>query len=409
MRVEASRAGRTPRARFGCGVAILTTVIVAAAGTIAALIFFLLSGRSTQVAASFLHAQPGAVRWNENERLTILLMGRESDASRARASSLVVASYNPPTRKLTLLALPTNLWVSIPGFGPGAIGDALADGGVHEAVLTVESVLRVSIPYYAVVGPHALSQIVDALGGISVQSPAAIVLHGIHFSAGSQHLNGPRTVLYGQPGAGDPQSALAATQRELAILLGLEHQSFTSQNFFRIPNVVNAFGGSVTTNFPYDQILDLARKISAVPAGNQSGESVSYLNNTAVGYDSQSTQVLLPDWQAIRSLAQQSMPSTALRALGRVTLVNGTGTSGQALTLRSWLQGDNVRVGAVEAGPANGYAQTEVMVPRSAPPAATSLAETVATLLQVPLASTRGAGSGVVVRMGQDYQDPTQQ
>ena len=53
---------------------------------------------------------------------------------------------------------------------------------------------------------------------------------------------------------------------------------------------------------------------------------------------------------------------------------------------------------------------TAVEVPARATPAERSLAATVATLLQIPVQTTGGSATmHVTVRLGRDYQDPTQQ
>jgi LCP family protein required for cell wall assembly len=389
----------------------MTAFLVAVAGTLIALAFFVLAGHSTQVAASFIHAQPGAVHWNENDRLTILLIGRASDGNDSPAASLALATYDPQTRSARVLSIPTNLWASIPGYGPGRLGDALSDGGIRVTVLTVESVLRLPIPYYAEAGPRTMAQLVDAFGGVTVHSPAPLQLGGDRFAAGPVHLNGARALAYSAASGSDPQSTLATMQRQISVLLALKRQSFTPQAFFRIPNLINTLGGSVTTNFPYDQIVDVARDIGALPNSRLQTTALSYLNNTVTGYDAQSTQVQLPDLQRIGSLAQHWIPTSYIRGLGSVTVVNGTGTPGQAASLGAWLGGENVRIGRLLTGPPAGYATTRVQYSRNAGPHVRALALSVATLLQIPASAvaTPVGGSGVVVLMGRDYQDPTQQ
>lgn len=411
MRVEASRAGRTRRTRFGCGVAVLTTLVVTVAGSAIAAAFFLFSGGSSQVAASFIHAQAGAVRWDPHTRLTMLLVGRKSDGPVGAAASLTLSTFDPNSKRVQLLSIPPNLWVTIPGYGPGRLGDALADAGIREQVLTVESVLRVPIPYYAVAGPHTMAQFTDVLGGVTVRLGGAMDLNGTRYRAGARHLDGSAAVTYARTAAGDAPGELAAMQRQQALLFALKRRSFAAQNFFRIPTIVNALGGSVTTNFPYDQVLGLVRMVNAVADRQLTGDALSYANGSVSGYDAQNGEVSLPDWQRIRLMAQRLIPPDGMRTLGSVTVVNGTGTPGQALALSNWLRGDRIRVASSQNGPPQGYAKTQVVVGSHAPAATLQLARTVAMLLQIPVLRGQGNAGGlqVVVRMGQDYQDPTQQ
>jgi LCP family protein required for cell wall assembly len=390
---------------------VLTALIVAAAGSIIAAAFFLFSAGSSQVAASFIHAQAGAVRWDPHTRLTMLLVGRSSDQPPSAAAALTVATFDPPAGTVQLLSIPPNLWVSIPGYGPGRLGDALADAGIREQVLTVESVLRVPIPYYTVAGPHTMAQITDLLGGVTVHMSGTLSLNGTRFRAGAQHLDGPTAVAYGSVVAGDPQGELTAMQRQQTLLFALKRRSFTAQNFFRIPAIISTMGGSVATNFPYDQVVALLHTLNAIPDSHMTGDALSYLNGSVSGYDAQNGEVSLPDWQHIRLVAQRMIPPDGLRGLGSITVVNGTGVAGQAVTLAAWLRGDRVRVAGFETGPANGYAKTQVVVGRGAGTRSLALAHTVALLLQVPVTRSRVPAKGpqVMVCLGRDYQDPTQQ
>lgn len=410
MRVEASRAGETGRTRFGCGIALVTALLVAIVGTAIAAAFFLFSSGS-QVAASFIHAQPGAAPWARGTRLTMLFIGRQSDRPASAAASLTLATYDPQQRTARLLSIPPNLWVNIPGYGPGRLGDALSDAGIREQVLTVESVLRVPIPYYAEAGPQAMAQIVDALGGVTMYSSTGMSLHGVHWRAGAIHLDGATAVAYTQAIGSDPQSALVAMERQQALLLALNHRSFAVQNYFRIPSIVSTLGASVSTNFPYDQVVGLLHTLTTVPTNHVSGDVLSSLNGSVSGYDAQNGEVSLPNWQRIRLLAQRMIPPDGLLGLGSISVLNGSGIAGQAIALAAWLRGDRVQVAGFQNGPRTGYAKTHVVVATGAGTRTLTLARTVAELLQVPIrhGPVPVKGPQVLVCMGRDYQDSTQQ
>jgi hypothetical protein len=200
-------------------------------------------------------------------------------------------------------------------------------------------------------------------------------------------------------------------QHQQAVLFALNRRSFTAQNFFRLPAIISTMGGSVATNFPYDQVVALIHTLDAVPNSRMTGDALSYLNGSVSGYDAQNGEVSLPDWQHIRLVAQRMIPPDGIRGLGSITVVNGTGVAGQAATLAAWLRGDRVGVAGFESGPANGYAKTRVIVGNRAGSRSLALARTVAMLLQVPV--TRGqvpaTGPQVMMCLGRDYQDPTQQ
>src|SRR5947209_12626634 len=76
VRVEASRAGRMRRSGLGFGAAFLTGMLVLlVVSVVAGLIFVLTPGGTNSVAATFLKAQPGSIRWDGHTPLKVLLMG----------------------------------------------------------------------------------------------------------------------------------------------------------------------------------------------------------------------------------------------------------------------------------------------------------------------------------------------
>jgi hypothetical protein len=88
-------------------------------------------------------------------------------------------------------------------------------------------------------------------------------------------------------------------------------------------------------------------------------------------------------------------------------VLNGDGVQGQAASLAQWLRQAGMQVTFVGSAPSYSYAQTEIVV---GDPRAQASAQTVATLLQTPIVRGRNSGGApVVVIIGRDFQDPTQQ
>ena len=161
MRVHTSRAGGAQRPRRGLGTALLTSAAIAAVVVLVSTAAFALSA-SGQSTMPFLHAQPGAVRWNAHDRLNMLLLGTTGGGQLAQVDNMVIASFDPGSQTAALMSLPPNLWVTIPGFGPGPISETYGDGGVRLSLLVAQSVVHVPIPYFAVARTDTFRQIVDA-------------------------------------------------------------------------------------------------------------------------------------------------------------------------------------------------------------------------------------------------------
>jgi len=123
-----------------------------------------------------------------------------------------------------------------------------------------------------------------------------------------------------------------------------------------------------------------------------------------------STDVLLPDWQRILALTSAFFGIQVLRSTG-VEVLNGAGTAGEAASLARWLGQMGVGVARYRSARSFNYAHTQVIVNTAVRRQKTGLAHEVAAMLQVRVV-TRAvlySKSPVVVIIGADFQDPSQQ
>lgn len=101
-------------------------------------------------------------------------------------------SDTPPT----LVSLPRDSYVPIPGYGEDKINAAYALGGAPLLVQTVEQATGIRLDHYAEVGFGGFAQLVDAVGGVTMcpAEPISDPLAGIDLPAGCTELDG-RTAL----------------------------------------------------------------------------------------------------------------------------------------------------------------------------------------------------------------------
>ena len=154
------------------------------------------------------------VPWSGAERVTILLMGLDyrdwaSGRGFPRTDSMMLISVDPITGKAAMLSIPRDLWVEIPGFGherintayPSGENNRLPGGGPELAMRTVESVIGVSIQYYAVIEFGAFERMIDEIGGIDVlvterMKISPIGRSSIWLEAEPNHLDGAEALAY---------------------------------------------------------------------------------------------------------------------------------------------------------------------------------------------------------------------
>lgn len=391
---------------------MLLIVSAAAAG-----IFFMAPGDNSD-AAAFIHPQAGSVRWYQHSPLTALLIGTPRIGQ--PAASLTVVSLDPATRSVRMLSIPPNLWVTIPGLGQSRVSDAYADGGPRLAVLTVESMTHVAIPYYAVVAAEPFRALVNAIGGVSLRVPQSIGASrypptastrsvNIQIRGGLQRMNGASALDYARVSTGQTGGDEGAMRRQQQLLIALKSQLLSTQTFFRIPSIVTTLGGSMPTNFPYDELPALAGVLTRVPRSRIRGATLDFANQSVTRYAANRTDVLMPDWYHVRLVARRLFPEPVLLSRPGVVVLNGSGMAGQAASLSAWLSLGGVPVVRYATAPAV-LAHTRVEVARNASAQEQRVAASLATLLQAPLVPVPGSSAQQpLVIIGRDYQDLTQQ
>jgi LCP family protein required for cell wall assembly len=103
-------------------------------------------------------------------------------------------SSNPTT----MVSIPRDSYVPIPGHGQDKINSAFAIGGAQLLTQTVEQATGLRLDHYAEIGFSGFAVLVDALGGVTVCLTAPIndPLAGVDLPAGCQELDGPDALGY---------------------------------------------------------------------------------------------------------------------------------------------------------------------------------------------------------------------
>ena len=92
----------------------------------------------------------------------------------------------------TLVSIPRDSYVEIPGYGSDKINAAFALGGPQLLAQTVEQATGLRVDHYAEVGFGGFAGLVDAVGGVEMclEAPINDPLAGIDLPAGCQRLDG---------------------------------------------------------------------------------------------------------------------------------------------------------------------------------------------------------------------------
>lgn len=108
----------------------------------------------------------------------------------------IMLVHIPSSGATTMVSLPRDSYVSIPGHGKDKLNAAFAFGGAPLLVQTVEQATGVHIDHYGQIGFAGFAGVVDSLGGIEVclDQPISDPLAGLELPQGCQTLDGPQAL-----------------------------------------------------------------------------------------------------------------------------------------------------------------------------------------------------------------------
>jgi LCP family protein required for cell wall assembly len=107
-----------------------------------------------------------------------MLVGADTSAhrqskgeKRGRADTLMLMRVDIPSRTVSMLSIPRDLIVDIPGHGEDKINAAYAEGGLPLAIRTVRNLTNIDVNHVAQIDFDGFKQVVDDLGGIEIDNP----------------------------------------------------------------------------------------------------------------------------------------------------------------------------------------------------------------------------------------------
>lgn len=108
----------------------------------------------------------------------ILIIGADSTKVRrgdtGRADSLILMRFDIKRRAWSMLSIPRDLRVPIPGHGEDKINAAYAYGGPALTIRTVQQLTDVDVNHYVQVDFDGFKGLVAVLGGVTIDNPKAI-------------------------------------------------------------------------------------------------------------------------------------------------------------------------------------------------------------------------------------------
>ena len=206
-----------------------------------------------------------------SNRINVLLLGTDDGDSDdfdkdvpKRTDAMLLVSFDPENSQVSVLSLPRDTRVTIPGRrGHDKINAAYAYGGVPLAKRTVANLLQVPINHYMQVDWQGFIKVVDMLGGVDLdveqnmdyEDPYADLK--IHLKKGKQHLNGEKAGEYVRF-RHDEMGDIGRVERQQKFMKALAKQAFTVGNMVKLPVIIGTASEYVKTDMTFIQLVKAA-------------------------------------------------------------------------------------------------------------------------------------------------------
>jgi polyisoprenyl-teichoic acid--peptidoglycan teichoic acid transferase len=234
--------------------------------------------RLDPLAARALTPQKGLLLSNASN---ILVLGADAGSksrqgTQGRSDTIILIRTDPDNHKIALLSIPRDLRVEIPRHGTQKINAAYAFGGPTLAVKTVERVTGLRMNHVVVVDFSTFGEVVDALGGVTINVPHPILSNkfecprhtqaqcarwpGWRFRKGPQEMNGRTALIYSrirENKLNPSESDFTRGERQQAVIQAMADETTSFSTFLKAPFIGDDLVRPLATDLSAGQILQL--------------------------------------------------------------------------------------------------------------------------------------------------------
>jgi LCP family protein required for cell wall assembly len=243
------------------------------------------------------------------ESLDVLVLGvdrrpDDPEGSRTHSDTMMLVKVTPQTGSVELLSVPRDLLVEVVPGVEDRINNAYAYGGIEQAKSVMENLTGIPIDRYAIVDFEGFKEVIDALGGITleVEQPIRVGIEGhrVYIPTGTQELDGLEALAFARY-RGTPCGDLDRIERQQQLVSALRAQALEWNTITQLPKIVKIMNERIDTDLGIFQAISLGRTLIRHGAdGDMSSAQLKGKPETLPNGDA----VLIPDEQANESILE---------------------------------------------------------------------------------------------------------
>jgi polyisoprenyl-teichoic acid--peptidoglycan teichoic acid transferase len=256
-----------------------------------------------------------------NDPVSILLLGVENYSSGGkggRSDTLMVATFNPTDQTMKMLSLPRDTRVEIPGEGMDKINHSFSKGGKELTIETVEDFLDIPIDYYATVNFDGFKNIVDIVGGITVDVPFDFTQNSddpkaekLEFTEGPMELDGRYALAYARMRLQDPNNDIGRNERQQQVVKAIIDEIASAGTLLKVDQLTDEVGKNVETNMRVSELLGFYKKYS-----NFNTNKIETIKLDGVGEYISGTAYWIPDEESVEEVQDELQSHLEIKQSG---------------------------------------------------------------------------------------------
>lgn len=232
-------------------------------------------------------------------------------SSVSRSDVNIIATINPLTHQILLTSIPRDYYVRL--HGTTGYRDKLTHAGIYGvdmSITTLEDLLDIDINYYARVNFTTLIELVDAVGGVTVNSDYNFTaISGEKFVKGDNFLNGTQALAFSRERHAFIDGDRQRGKNQQKIITAIINKALSSKTLItKYTNILNSLQGSFQTNMDSNKIYDLVNmQLDKMPSWdilsiNLDGSGKSEFTYS---YSGQRLYVMEPDMNTVNQAKQK--------------------------------------------------------------------------------------------------------
>ncbi|MDR3298229.1 MAG: LCP family protein [Candidatus Nomurabacteria bacterium] len=227
------------------------------------------------------------------------------DAGGALSDVNQLAIVNPKLHRILLINTPRDYYVNLAG--KQGLPDKLTHAGTYgldTSIETLEILYAVDINYYVQINFESLVRLVDALGGIEVDSAYAFD----EFRVGVNHLDGNQALRFSRNRYAFEGGDRTRGENQQRVIAGIIRKLSNPSTAINYPSIIGAMEGSFMTNFGSENIVKFAKQqIRENPnwsVNSYAVDGISAMRKTYT-YPNQFLYVMLPNQTTVDEAKRQ--------------------------------------------------------------------------------------------------------